>query len=285
MTKNKIIDPKKILAAANCILLIDWADRSVPEKLAKAGFTVFCYSPKGYTRAEFEEGTENNLQFHPTSSPAFVDIINVFRPESEHEAIILKHALPLKAKVLWLQPPLISEQTKTIAIKHDLIFIEGVDISEIAAQQNVIIKRTTTSDKDFQLLISNLDQELWNELNEDQDIYDKFNKVDEIDTAVLIYADHQPAACGCFKKFDDETVEIKRMYVQKEFRGIGLSKKVLSELERWAIEKGYHSAILETSIHFKVAQQLYRTNGYEIISNYPPYIGLTESVCMKKELK
>ena len=152
-------------------------------------------------------------------------------------------------------------------------------------QQNVIIKRTTTADKDFHLLISNLDHELWNELNEDQATYDKFNKVDQIDTAVVIYVDDQPAACGCFKEFDKEIVEIKRMYVQKAFRGLGLSKKVLLELEQWATEKEYRFAILETSIHFKVAQQLYRTNGYETISNYPPYVDLTESVCMKKELK
>lgn len=281
MTESNI-DPKKILAAANTILLIDWPNQSVPGKLINAGFTVFCHSPNGYTKAQFDEN-KKNLLFQPVLSPALVDIVNIYRPEDEHEGIILKHALPLKAKVVWLQPPLISENTKTLATKHNVVFVEGIDISEIAVQQN--IKRTTTGDKDFQFLISRLDHELWNELHEDQATYDQFNKVNQIDTALVIYVNYQPAACGCFKKIDEQTVEIKRMYVQKAFRGMGLSKKVLSGLEKWAIEKGYRFAILETSIHFKVAQQLYRTNGYEIISNYPPYVGLTASVCMKKELK
>ena len=64
-----------------------------------------------------------------------------------------------------------------------------------------------------------------------------------------------------------------------------MSKKVLHELEQWAMEKNYRFAVLETSIHFQAARHLYETNGYGIIENYGPYNGLHESVCMKKELR
>jgi len=150
--------------------------------------------------------------------------------------------------------------------------------------QTFFPKRTTTADKDFQFLVARLDNELWNELNEDMATYDPHNKVPDIKTALLIYVNEEPAACGCFKEFDPETIEIKRMFVQKAYRGIGLSKKILQELERWAIEQNYSQAILETSIHFQTARRLYETSGYNIIQNYPPYVGLTESVCMKKSL-
>ena len=151
-------------------------------------------------------------------------------------------------------------------------------------EQNVILKRTTTADPHFQFLVSRLDHELWDELNEDQATYDPFNKVPDIKTALLIYINEEPAACGCFKEFDAETVEIKRMFVQKNYRGLGLSKKILHELEQWAIEDKYSQALLETSIHFQTARRLYETSGYSIIPNYPPYVGLAESVCMKKPL-
>jgi len=147
-----------------------------------------------------------------------------------------------------------------------------------------VIKRTTTNDQDFQFLIKMLDHELWNELKEDQATYDQFNKVDEIPTAVLIYNNDKAVACGCFKQFDEQTVEIKRMFVQKKYRGKGLSKQVLHQLEKWAVEGSYRYAVLETSIHFKIAQNLYASNGYTIIQNYGPYADLPESVCMKKEL-
>jgi GNAT superfamily N-acetyltransferase len=151
-------------------------------------------------------------------------------------------------------------------------------------EQDFFLKRTSTADKDFQYLVNCLDHELWVELKEDQATYDQHNKVPDIKTALLIYRDGEPAACGCFKEFDTETVEIKRMFVQKNHRGLGLSKKILRELEAWAIQKKYKQAVLETSIRFKTARQLYESSGYTVIPNYPPYVGLTESVCMKKQL-
>ena len=150
--------------------------------------------------------------------------------------------------------------------------------------QQQTIKRTTSADKDFQYLVQQLDNELWNELQDDQATYDQYNKVPDLNTVVLVFINDQPAASGCFKKHDDHTVEIKRMFVEKRFRGKGLSKVVLAELENWTIESGFKYAILETSVHFKPARTLYENAGYVITPNYDQYIGLEESVCMKKEL-
>ena len=150
--------------------------------------------------------------------------------------------------------------------------------------ENWIIKRTNALDGDFQTLITRLDHELWNELAEDQATYDQFNKVPDLQTAVLIYDNNLPAACGCFKKYDEETVEIKRMFVEKVYRGRGVSKMILEELERWAFELGFTFSILETSIHFTAARSLYAGAGYHVIDNYDQYAGLPESVCMKKKL-
>jgi putative acetyltransferase len=146
------------------------------------------------------------------------------------------------------------------------------------------VKRTTTEHPDFIKLVSLLDHELWVELNEDQSIYEQYNKVPDIKTAIIIYDDDKPVACGCFKVYDDEMVEIKRMYVDKAYRGKGISKLVLNELEKWAIEAGFQYAILETSAYFNVAQNLYTKAGYVVIPNYDQYEGLEESVCMKKKL-
>jgi GNAT superfamily N-acetyltransferase len=146
------------------------------------------------------------------------------------------------------------------------------------------IKRTTSNDTDFQWLITQLDSELWGELQEDQATYDQYNKVPDLDTVVVLYVNDQPAASGCFKKYDTDTVEIKRMFVVKEQRRSGLSKTVLNELENWAAESGFKYAILETSIHFIPATTLYKTAGYTVIPNYDQYKDLEESVCMRKEL-
>lgn len=144
--------------------------------------------------------------------------------------------------------------------------------------------RTNTDIPDFQRLIKMLDNELWNELKEDQATYDPLNKVPGIPTAVIVYVNDIPAAIGCIKIWNDSTAEIKRMFVQKEHRGKGLSKMVLQELEKWAVELNSSKLVLETSIRFKVAQQLYIKSGFVIMPNYPPYIVLPESICMRKEI-
>ena len=149
---------------------------------------------------------------------------------------------------------------------------------------DLTVKRTTANNPDFIYLVSLLDHELWVELNEDQSTYDQYNKVSDISTAIVIYADEKPVACGCYKKHDDKTVEIKRMYVDKNYRGKGISRIVLNELEKWSIEKQYEFAILETSVHFDVAKNLYQKAGYAVIPNYDQYANLQESVCMKKKL-
>lgn len=115
--------------------------------------------------------------------------------------------------------------------------------------------------------------------------YDQYNKLSDLLPAVVSYHNNKPIACGCFKTTDGNMMEIKRRFVCKEQRGKGLSKKTLTELEQWAKEKNYRYAVLETSIHFSTARNLYTTNGCKVIPNYGPYANLPESICIKKELQ
>jgi len=145
-------------------------------------------------------------------------------------------------------------------------------------------KRSSTNDPDFIYLVSLLDNELWVELHEDQSMYEQYNKVSGISTAIIVYDKEKPVACGCYKEYNTVTVEIKRMFVEKSYRGNGIANLVLQQLENWAMENGFQYAILETSIHFTVAKSLYQKSGYFIIPNYDQYEALEESVCMKKKL-
>ncbi|MBK5270611.1 MAG: GNAT family N-acetyltransferase, partial [Bacteroidia bacterium] len=146
------------------------------------------------------------------------------------------------------------------------------------------IKRTNGGDEDFNLLIQQLDIELWTIMNEVQATYDKFNKVPEIKTVVVAYENNKPVASGCFKKFADDTVEIKRMYVVPDLRRKGVAEAVLNELETWAKELKFTKAVLETGKRMTSASNLYKKCGYTVTENYGQYIGLEESVCMMKKL-
>jgi len=147
------------------------------------------------------------------------------------------------------------------------------------------IKRTTNSNRDFHFLISKLNNELNILHNNQRQVYDQYNKVDFIETIVIAYFENSPVGCGCFKPFNKNTAEIKRMYVDHQFRGKGISKLILKELEIWAKELGYLKTILETGIKLPTAMALYQKNGYSVIENYGAYKDLPESICFEKLLE
>jgi GNAT superfamily N-acetyltransferase len=151
--------------------------------------------------------------------------------------------------------------------------------------QSPEIVRTTSSNPDFQLLIQALDEDLYKRNGEAQLVYRQYNKVDHIKHVMVVYVNGKPVGCGCFKKFDPETVEIKRMFVLPEMRGQKLAARLLQELEKWAVEEGYSQAVLETGLKQVEAIRLYTVAGYILTENYGQYIGMEESICYRKELK
>lgn len=153
-----------------------------------------------------------------------------------------------------------------------------------AIQSNTFI-RTTSSDSHFRKMVNALDEDL-NQRNGDiQRQYDQYNQIDKIKHALVVYSEGIPVGCGCFKKFDDQTVEMKRMFVLPEMRGKQLAAKMLQELEKWAVEEGNTAAVLETGRRQVEAQRLYSVAGYSRTENYGQYIGMEDSICYRKELR
>jgi len=145
--------------------------------------------------------------------------------------------------------------------------------------------RTTSENPDFRKLIYALDEDLYQRNGEAQLQYRQYNQVDSIDHVVVVYSEGKPIGCGCFKRFDDQAVEMKRMFVLPEMRGKQLAAKMLQELEKWAIEEGNTGAVLETGHRQLEAIRLYTVAGYSLIENYGQYVGMEESICYSKELK
>ncbi len=149
----------------------------------------------------------------------------------------------------------------------------------------ITITKTTSENPDFIHLITAFDGYLWAKYPELKTNYWGNNIIEINPNVVLIYLDDKAVACGCFKKYDSDTVEIKRMFVSPEARGMGIAQKILQELEFLAAQKGYSYAVLETLFKQTAAIALYQKVGYAIVDNYEPYVGLENSVCMRKQLK
>lgn len=141
--------------------------------------------------------------------------------------------------------------------------------------------RTNSDNKDFQLLTQIFDEYLIEIDGDEKDFFAQYNQI-FINNVLICYENEKPIGCGAFKKIDEQTAELKRMFVLPNERGKGIATTILNELEKWIIESGYSSCILETSQKLEKAINLYKRNGYNEIPNYGQYIGVASSLCMKK---
>lgn len=145
-------------------------------------------------------------------------------------------------------------------------------------------KRCSSDNQNFQELVKLLDADLALRDGDDNAFYAQFNGIVELKNCVVFYSDETPVACGAFKRFNEDSVEIKRMYVQPDYRGKGIASKVLLVLEKWAKELNYTYSVLETGLRQPEAIALYEKNNYIVTDNYPPYENMENSVCFKKVL-
>ena len=83
----------------------------------------------------------------------------------------------------------------------------------------------------------------------------------------------EPVGCGALKLHDGAPAEIKRMWVAKAARGLGVGRRILTELEARARRAGATAVRLETNRSLREATGLYRSSGYAEVPafNDEPY--------------
>jgi GNAT superfamily N-acetyltransferase len=128
------------------------------------------------------------------------------------------------------------------------------------------LKRTDSSNKDFVDLVKQLDAYLRITDGDEHDFYNQYNSIENLKHVVIAYTENKPVGCGAFKDFENNSVEIKRMYTLEKNRGKGIASLILNELEKWAVE-------------------FYKKNFYAIIPNYGQYKGIKNSLCFMKNLQ
>jgi len=78
----------------------------------------------------------------------------------------------------------------------------------------------------------------------------------------------EPVGCGALRLHDDRWAEIKRMWVAPNARGLGLGRRLLTELEAQARDDGVRLLRLDTNHSLTEAIELYRSSGYTEVSRF-----------------
>jgi GNAT superfamily N-acetyltransferase len=78
----------------------------------------------------------------------------------------------------------------------------------------------------------------------------------------------EPVGCGGLKLHGAQPAEIKRMWVSRAARGLGVGRRLLTELEQHAARRGVSTLRLETNGALTEAISLYRSAGYHEVAAF-----------------
>ena len=85
---------------------------------------------------------------------------------------------------------------------------------------------------------------------------------------VVATSDGDPVACGGVQQIAPGVAEIKRMWVDPEWRGAGLGSRMLAHLEERARDLGHHRVHLDSNGTLVEAIALYAKAGYQPVARY-----------------
>ena len=70
------------------------------------------------------------------------------------------------------------------------------------------------------------------------------------------------------RKFDDYTVELKAMYLDRDYRGKGLGRRLMDKAVDEAKRLGFKSIVLDSMSSYKDALRLYEKTGFKMTERY-----------------
>ena len=85
---------------------------------------------------------------------------------------------------------------------------------------------------------------------------------------LVAYLRGAPIGCGGLKFHEDQPADLKRMWVSESARGLGVGRRLLTELEQRARDRGASIVRLETNRSLNEAINLYRSTGYTEIPRF-----------------
>ncbi len=112
-----------------------------------------------------------------------------------------------------------------------------------------------------------------------------YNRSESVTDVVIAYYNDIAIGCAGLKKYSDNDVEIKRVWVEPDYRGNHIATSLMELLENHAKEHRFKRIILQTRKLMSDAVRLYSKCGYYQIDNYPPYDKLEGAICLAKDLK
>lgn len=87
-------------------------------------------------------------------------------------------------------------------------------------------------------------------------------------TFLVVRSVTEAIGCGGVQALGPGVGEVKRMWIDPDWRGLGLARRLLTALEDHARRLGHHRIVLDTNSELAEAVALYESAGYEAVERY-----------------
>jgi putative acetyltransferase len=153
-----------------------------------------------------------------------------------------------------------------------------------------IVFKIAESDKDFTEGV-NIFSQYANGLGLDLTFQDFTGELKTIDrqynkpkgALLLVYHENRVIGCAGLRSLDDDTAELKRMFVQPAYRGNKIGQQILDRMIQIAKDRNYKAIRLDTLQSMTPALNLYRSYGFYEIPAYR-FNPIEGPVFMEKQL-
>ena len=146
------------------------------------------------------------------------------------------------------------------------------------------IRFVPASSPDFRDLAAKLDAYYFSLVGEIQHRYAEPNRPENMSALAVAYEADTPVACGAWKRIDEKTAELKRLYVLPAYRCRGVARAMMAALETHAAAAGVERMILETAVDTTDSHRLYLSAGYQVRDYYGSPAGAENCLCFHKKL-
>ncbi len=152
--------------------------------------------------------------------------------------------------------------------------------------EQIRYKWTDGSDNDFQRFYLKTEEFYSNLVGGEKNRkgFIPYNISQNIGIVVIAYIGDTAVGCAGLKSYSDTDVEIKRVWVEPNYRRRHIAVDMMQMIENKAKELHFARTILQTREAMTEAVSLYEKLGYYRIENYPPYDKLDGAVCYAKDL-
>ena len=152
--------------------------------------------------------------------------------------------------------------------------------------EDITFRWTDGNDRDFQMFYRETEA-YYNHLTggpANRSGFIPYNISGDIPIVLIAACSGKAVGCAGLREHSARDAELKRVWVEPEYRGRHIATHIMNMIEEKARELNYQRIILQTRLMMKDAVRLYQRRGYRQIPNYPPYDRLDGAVCMALQL-